>query len=510
MRLLQLTIFLLAGVISCAAQLPYITTSYLPDGTTGSTYSATLAVVGGTPPYSNWTVGAGSLPPGLTLNGSTGTISGTPSASAVFNFWVTVQDSGGGISPAVPLSITTSVPTITTTSQWLPTAAVGSAFSYDLTATGGTPPYVRWAISAGSLPLGLTLNSSTGTLSGTPTNVAAYNFSVTVQDSTGVVSAPQQFTIVTGVTILTSSLPKGTEWATYSAQLTAGGGQPGYNNWIVISGVLPPGLFLDASAGLLSGTPTDIGSYSFSVTVTDSASIGSTPQPFTIVIAPALEILTGALQSGLPGVPYNATLSATGGTPPLVWSMASGNLPAGLSFYPSTGIISGTPQSAGGTFNFSVQVTDAAGATMGPQALSIAITQASVILAPASLSFSAMAGNPTPPPVHSVSIFSASNSVTFSAAVTTTSGDKWLSVSGGGRTPGSILVSVNPSGLAANTTYQGTITISGPNISSGSIPVTLTIGSTGQPQLSVPSGSLGLSYVQGSPPDQRYLVVNNS
>src|SRR3954451_7684348 len=96
---------LLAGAANCAGQLPTITTTSVPNATTGGAYAASLTVTGGTPPYSSWTVGAGSLPPGLTLSSSTGAISGTPSSSGVYNFFITVQDSAGGISPAQAFSI---------------------------------------------------------------------------------------------------------------------------------------------------------------------------------------------------------------------------------------------------------------------------------------------------------------------------------------------------------------------------------------------------------------------
>jgi uncharacterized protein (TIGR03437 family) len=508
-RALRLCAFLFAVALSCAGQLPTITTEALANATTGGAYSASLSVSGGTPPYSNWTVGAGSLPPGLSLDPVAGSISGTPSASGTFNFWITVQDSAGGISPAKSLAITTSVPVIATTASVL-SIVVGTAYSYTLAVSGGTPPYNNWTVASGSLPQGLFLNPVTGVISGTPITVGIYNFTLTVQDATGVTSAPQPLTIVTGVAIITNSLPKGTLTAPYNVQLIGAGGTQPYVSWLVSSGVLPPGLTLTAGTGLLSGTPITSGSYSFSVTVTDSAATTSIAQPFTIVIAPTPVITTGALLPGLPGVPYSATLFASGGTLPLTWAI-TGTLPTGLSFSPGTGVISGTPQSpAGSTFNFSVQVTDAVGVMSPGQPLSIAISQAGLTLSPTSLSFSAMPGDTVAPPVQSVSIFSLSATVTFTATPTTASGGNWLSVAGGGKTPGSILVSVNTGGLSPGTTYHGTITVSGQNIAASTIPVTFTMGTGGASQLSVTPPSLPLSYVQGNPAEERYLVVSNA
>ena len=150
------------------------------------------------------------LPPGIKLDSGLGVLSGTPSASGVFNFFITVQDSAGGIAPAAGLSITTSVPSVATTTALIPSGVVGSAYSFTLAASGGTPPYSNWSVTSGSLPQGLVLSPMTGTISGTPITAAAYNFTVTVQDSTGVTSAVMPLTMVTGVAIITSSLPKAT------------------------------------------------------------------------------------------------------------------------------------------------------------------------------------------------------------------------------------------------------------------------------------------------------------
>ena len=505
----RIVCMLAGGAAICFGQLPNILTSTLPPATTGGPYSVVLSVGGGTPPYSNWTVGAGSFPPGLTLNSSTGAINGIPSSSGTYNFFVTVQDSAGGISPAAALTISSSVPTITTTSLSLPGAVLNAAYTTTLTVSGGTDPYGNWTLTSGSLPQGLLLNSATGVISGTPVASGAYNFSVTVQDSTGVTSPAQNLMIVAGVAITTNSLPKGTISEPYNAPLVAAGGLAPYPTWSVSSGSLPPGLTL--TGGLISGVPTASGSYSFSIGVTDSANTAAVPQPYTVVIAPFPVITTGALQPGVPGIPYYATLTATGGTLPLVWTIASGNLPPGLSFYPGTGVISGTPQTATGTaYSFSVSVTDAVGVVSAPQPLSISINQAALTVAPASLYFSARLGDTTPVPVQSVSIFSPSNTVTYSASVSTSTGGNWLSVIGGGKTPGNLLVSVTTAGLSPGTTYKGTITITGQNVATATIPVTLTTASNGPPQLSVAPSSLALSYVQGNPTDQRYLVVNNS
>jgi hypothetical protein len=167
-----------------------ITTPSLPPANQQSTYSVVLTATGGHAPY-YWSLSSGSLPAGLYLTNATGVISGTAVQTGNFSFTVQAQDCSSPIETAtqsyvmsvskpgaVSLSITTSS---------MPTASVGANYSIALAAGGGTSPY-SWAITSGSLPTGLSLNSSTGTISGTPANTGAYTFTIQVSDS----SSPTQ------------------------------------------------------------------------------------------------------------------------------------------------------------------------------------------------------------------------------------------------------------------------------------------------------------------------------
>src|ERR1035437_1889630 len=148
-----------------ASSTPPSITSPLPTALTGAPYSQTLAATGTTP--MTWTVTGGALPSGLTLGSSTGTISGTPTAVGVFTPTVTATNGGG--SNSKPLSLTVNAPptppSIVTASP-LPAALTGTAYSLTLAATGTTP--MTWTVTGGALPSGLTLGTSTGTISGTP------------------------------------------------------------------------------------------------------------------------------------------------------------------------------------------------------------------------------------------------------------------------------------------------------------------------------------------------------
>ncbi len=154
-----------------------ITTTSLPNGEVSSAYSQTLAATGGVTPYS-WSITVGSLPSGLLLAPSTGVISGTPTTEETQGFTVQVtDDQGTPDTDTQALSITIDPepepPTITTSS--LPDGTKNQAYSETVVATGGTTPYT-WTVVSGDLGNGLSLNSSTGVISGTPRGSAGTRY----------------------------------------------------------------------------------------------------------------------------------------------------------------------------------------------------------------------------------------------------------------------------------------------------------------------------------------------
>jgi subtilisin family serine protease len=181
---------------------PTITTTSLPGGTVGTPYSETLQASGGTPPYT-WTLDAGALPAGLTLNASTGVVSGTPTTAGTASFTVKVTDSASQ-SDTQDLSLAVAPPPLTITTTSLPAGAVGVAYSQTLEATGGTPPY-GWSLDTGTLPVGLTLNASTGVVSGTPTTAGTASFTARVTDGAAQSDTQALSIAVTGPTQVTAS-----------------------------------------------------------------------------------------------------------------------------------------------------------------------------------------------------------------------------------------------------------------------------------------------------------------
>lgn len=172
------------------ASLLKVSTLTLPGGTVGVSYNQTLAATGGTPGYV-WSLNPGSspLPVGLSLNPS-GVISGVATTAGTTIITVKVTDSAGGTATK-QLSLTISpsgvVPVTITSPSLLPVGTVGTAYSTTLAASGGTPVFT-WSVVSGSLPVGVTLNPSTGQLSGIPTSAGTSTFTIRVLDS----GTPQQ------------------------------------------------------------------------------------------------------------------------------------------------------------------------------------------------------------------------------------------------------------------------------------------------------------------------------
>ncbi len=162
-------------------------------------------------------------------------------------------------------------------------------------------------------------------------------------------------TTAAGPSITTSSLADGTTGQVYSQTLSASGGSEPYA-WSLKSGTLPPGLTL-APAGTISGTPSQVGSWAFDVSVTDgSQPPQSASKSLSIRVDGPLVIATSSLADGTTGQAYSQPLSASGGRTPYAWSLTAGSLPPGLALAPA-GTISGTPSQAG-TWSFTLTATD--------------------------------------------------------------------------------------------------------------------------------------------------------
>ncbi len=335
----------------------------LATGFTGEPYSQAVSAADGVPPYT-WQASpvnilnslVSNVPPGLALS-SSGVLSGTPTAAGSYAFWASAQDSQSPPATGTAIYVITISAGLAITSGPGPLPGlVGAAFSFPFTASGGTQPYI-WSVASGSLPPGLIL-SSAGLLAGTPTMGGTFDFTVAVTDAENpAFTATEAVTVQIALAVPGGTLPEGFTGEPYSQALSAAGGMTPYT-WSADPSTLPPGLAL-SSSGVLSGTPTAAGTYSLSVSVQDSQSPPATGSGvYSITISPGLAITSGpGPLDGLLGAAFSFPFTASGGTQPYTWSVASGSLPPGL-ILSSGGLLAGTP-TMGGTFDFTVAVTDA-------------------------------------------------------------------------------------------------------------------------------------------------------
>jgi hypothetical protein len=309
--------------------------------------SGPMTVTGGVSPYFYSIVGT--LPPGLMLNNSNGEVTGTPTAGG--SFTIKVTDSLGNSSSSCmitingPLSVTCGSVNI---------GEVGVAFdSGPMTVTGGVAPYT-FSIGSGMLPPGLTLNSSNGEVTGTPT--AGGSFTIKVTDSLGNSSTSCMITINGPLSVTCGAVNIGEVGVAFdSGPMTVSGGVAPYAFSVV--GTLPPGLMLNPSNGEVTGTPTAGGS--FTIKVTDA--LGNSSTSCTITINGPLSVICGAVNIGEVGVTFDSgPMTVTGGVAPYAYSIGSGTLPPGLMLNPSNGDVSGTPTAGG---SFTIKVTDALGSS---------------------------------------------------------------------------------------------------------------------------------------------------
>ncbi len=358
------------GSVTMTISSPAITLSpgSLPTGTVGTAYSQTITATGGTGTYIGFGVSAGSLPAGISLDGTTGAISGTPTASGTSSVTITVTDSASGTgSASYSIVIAAAVP-ITVGPASLPDATIAVAYSHAVTAVGCVVA-CRFSASAG-LPPGITLDGATGALAGTPSAAGPYTFTVTASEGANSGSKPFTLVVLDAIAVTPPSLTGGSVGTAYSATFGATGGTGTYSGFAVTSGALPAGLSLDGTSGTLSGTPTAAGGSAFTVTATDSASAtGSRSYTLNVSAAPALGIQPNALPDGQPGVPYSLTFSAPGCAEACAFS-AAGTLPPGLMLDASTGTLSGTPIAAGRHW-LTISATD--GFATGSRAYALAI-----------------------------------------------------------------------------------------------------------------------------------------
>lgn len=436
-----------------------VITTPIGDAPLNSAYNVPMNAIGGVPPY-RWALldappderFISGPPTGVTLNSSTATFAGTATQLGAFRFAIVVTDSVNHSATRL-YTVHITNPLIAMTS--LPNGVKNLPYSAKLGSTGGLAP-IHWEVTSGALPAQLSL-SDDGTISGTPTSVGTFPFSVLLTDSSfpsQTTTAQVQLTIVDAVKITTTTLPDGTAGLEqpYTASIDTTGGTAPFT-FSVSPALERLGLTLDAVTGKITGTAFFVTDQDYTFSVTDSSNPASSDSKVLhLRITPPLRITTATIPVAIVNQPYSTTISATGGQPPYTWSVKG---PTELSI-DSNGLLSGTFTQPNSSF-VTVTVTDAG----NPRRIAVqqyafsAATTAITAITPST----AAAGFGQLVALDVVGLTSLTNVVAkFSDASTTANGF----IFGGASTPSRLLVRLpfvgDNNGTAANLT-PGSITV---------------------------------------------------
>ncbi|MGY3592941.1 hypothetical protein ACVIGB_000972 [Bradyrhizobium sp. USDA 4341] len=363
--------------------------SFASAATAGTDYSSgPLTTTGGSGPYT-WSLASGALPTGLSLNASSGVLSGVPTTTGTFTFTVKRTDSFGRSSPTSSAQTVTVAPATFVVAPASQAVHAGQPISGTFSSTFSAPTIL---VAQTPTTPDLSLSGTASTWRGTAPSVGSQTtFSVTWTAKTAdnlytMVSSPVAVSVYPAFSI--AAVPNFTGEAPNSVSFTAPtlSNKIGTATWslnqngspVAISS-LCPGMTFDTTSGRISSANAAVCSpTNLTYTAVDSADGSSvTSLPFSITIGPAQSAPTGTMtSSGIAGVAYSSgPLTTHGGTAPYTWSVASGSLPGGISLNPSTGLVSGTPN-AQGTYSFALKVTDAFSvASPASPTQTVAITQ---------------------------------------------------------------------------------------------------------------------------------------
>jgi hypothetical protein len=308
---------------------PVITSSTSASGSVGSAFSYQITASNSPTSFS-----ASGLPSGLSVNTTTGAITGTPTATGTSTVTIGATNANGTGSAPLTLTISAgSAPVITSSTS--ASGAVGSAFSYQITASNSPTSY-----SATGLPSGLSVSTTTGAITGTPAASGTSSVTIGATNSIGTGTATLTLTIsVAGAPVITSSTSaSGTVGTAFSYQITASNSPTSYS----ASG-LPAGLSVSTTTGAITGTPTASGTSSVTIGATNSTGTGTATLTLTVSSAGA------SIAWGTPSIMSTDTDVVTNGTAfDAVTFYSTATAVNGVTFNPLSTSVSGGVEDASG------------------------------------------------------------------------------------------------------------------------------------------------------------------
>ena len=404
------------------------------------TYSITAtnseAVVGGI-------FGASGLPPGLTINNlGAGVISGTPTKAGVYSIVVSATNVVGATTSTLTLTVGSTPPAPVISSAAAASGTVGTAFTYTITASNNPTSY-----NATGLPSGLSISTTTGVISGTPTATGTSMVTLDATNAGGTGTKTLTLTVNPPAPVISSAATaSGTVGTAFTYTITASNNPTSYN-----ATGLPSGLSISTTTGVISGTPTATGTSMVTLGATNAGGTGTKTLTLT-VNPPAPVISSAATASGTVGTAF--TYSITASNNPTSYN-ATG-LPSGLSISTTTGVISGTP-TATGTSMVTLGATNAGGT--GTKTLTLTVNP------PAPVISSAATAGGTVGAAFTYSITASNNPTSFNAtglpsglSISTTTGV----ISGTPTATGTSMVTLGATNAGGTGTKTLTLTVNPP------------------------------------------------